>query len=79
MLTTIEGIYRNGHVDLAQKPASVGSEARVLVTFLESNIIDLREIGMSEVQAKDLRARLSTFAADWDSSEMDVYDERYGK
>lgn len=79
MLTTVEGIYRNGHVDLAKKPDGVCSEVRVLVTFLESAGIDLRQVGMNEAQAADLRARLSTFAQDWDSSEMDIYDERYGK
>lgn len=79
MLTTVEGIYRNGHVDLTQKPEGVCSEVRVLVTFLESGVIDLRQIGMNEAQAADLRARLSAFAQDWDSSEMDVYDEHYSK
>jgi len=79
MLTTVEGIYRNGHIDLAQKPDGVCSEVRVLVTFLGSDAIDLRQIGMNEAQAEDLRTRLSAFAQDWDSPEMDIYDERYSK
>ncbi|HZO88652.1 MAG TPA: hypothetical protein VFB38_09970 [Chthonomonadaceae bacterium] len=33
MLTTIEGIYRHGKIELAEMPAGV-EEARVLVTFL---------------------------------------------
>jgi hypothetical protein len=33
MLTTVEGIYKNGSVELAEKPEGV-REARVLVTFL---------------------------------------------
>jgi hypothetical protein len=78
MLTTVEGVYRNGHIDLVQKPDGICAEARVLVTFLGSHVADLRQIGMNEVQAADLRARLGTFAQDWDSPEMDLYDERYG-
>lgn len=35
-------------------------------------------MGMNEAQAADLRARLSAFSQDWDSLEMDIYDERYG-
>ena len=73
-MITVEGIFRNGHVELLQQPAAQG-ESRVLVTFLESKEIDLRERGISEEQAADLRSRLKTFAKDWDRPEMDVYDE----
>ena len=37
--------------------------------------IDLRSRGISETQAGDLRARLKTFAEDWDRPEAAVYDE----
>ncbi|MBI3465871.1 MAG: hypothetical protein HY000_22870 [Planctomycetes bacterium] len=73
-MITVEGIYRNGRVELLQQPAGQG-EARVLVTFLEPREIDLRARGISEEQAADLRSRLRTFADDWDRPEMDVYDE----
>jgi hypothetical protein len=33
MLNTVEGIYRNGKIELAETPAEV-TEARVIVTFL---------------------------------------------
>jgi hypothetical protein len=33
-LLTVEGVYRNGKVELAETPAGVGEAARVLVTFL---------------------------------------------
>lgn len=36
--------------------------------------IDLRERGIDEVQAAEIRARLASFAEDWESPEMDVYD-----
>ena len=36
--------------------------------------IDLRARGIDETQAADIRARLASFAKDWESPEMDVYD-----
>ncbi len=37
--------------------------------------VDLRGRGMDEEQAADLRARLKTFAEDWDRPEAAIYDE----
>ena len=36
--------------------------------------IDLRERGIDEAEAAEMRARLASFAEDWESPEMDVYD-----
>jgi len=74
MLKTIEGIYRDGRVELMEHPRNVGDETRVIVTFLDMGRIDLWERGISEQTALELRARLCTFAEDWDSPEMSVYD-----
>jgi hypothetical protein len=73
MSKSIEGIYRHGKIELAEMPNDIPEEARVIVTFLESGY-DLRERGIDEAQAADLRARLSQFAEDWESPEMDIYD-----
>jgi len=40
-----------------------------------SSVVDLRERGIDEAQAADLRARLKTFAEDWDRPEAAIYDE----
>jgi hypothetical protein len=37
--------------------------------------VDLRARGIDEAQAADLRARLKTFAEDWDRPEAAIYDE----
>ncbi len=37
--------------------------------------VDLRSRGISEAQAADLRARLKTFAEDWERPEASIYDE----
>jgi hypothetical protein len=74
MLTSIQGVYRNGKIELVEQPRNVGDETQVIVTFLESNLVDLRERGIDEAQAADLRARLAMFAEDWNSPEMSIYD-----
>ncbi len=51
----------------------------VMVTFLDdTGGIDLRARGIDLAHAGDLRGRLSAFAEDWESLDMDIYDERYG-
>jgi len=75
MLHSVEGIYRDGKVELLEAPADV-KEARVIVTFLPVNKAkDLRAHGIDESQAAELRWRLQAFAEDWERPEMEVYDE----
>ena len=75
MLTAIQGVYRGGKIILATAPSNVREETPVIVTFLEpAAAIDLRARGIDDAQAADLRARLATFAEDWESPEMSVYD-----
>ena len=74
MLTSIQGVYRKGKVELAETPVHIHDEARVIVTFLEPGPIDLRARGIDEATAAELRAQLAMFAEDWDSPEMSIYD-----
>lgn len=73
MLKSIEGVYRDGRVELLETPDDV-VESRVIVTFLPAGRVDLRERGIDEKQAAELRARLEAFAEDWDSPLMEAYD-----
>lgn len=75
MSTTVEGVYRDGKIELAEQPRGVRDETRVIVTFLEPGQVVLREWGIDEAQAAELRALLAPFAQDWDSPEMDPYDD----
>ena len=75
MLKSVEGVYRNGKIDLAEAPDDVRDETRVIVTFLETQPVDLRARGIDEVQAAELRVQMATFAGDWESPEMDMYDD----
>ena len=70
---TVEGIYRDGKVELLEAPGDVEG-ARVIVTFLPEGAINLSERGMDEAQAASLRKRLSTLAEDWELPEMGAYD-----
>jgi hypothetical protein len=74
MLTSVQGVYRKGKIELEQKPENVSDETRVIVTFLDSSPVNLRKRGISKAQAKALRAQLESFAEDWDSPEMSEYD-----
>jgi hypothetical protein len=75
MLKSVEGVYRDGKVELTE-PIAEPEGSRVIVTWIEpSGSIDLRERGIDAAHAADLRRRLSTFAEDWDRPEMNVYDQ----
>jgi hypothetical protein len=68
-------VYRNGKIELAEAPYHIPDETPVIVTFIEDHSLDLRTHGIDEVHAADLRARLRTFAEEWESQEMDIYDD----
>jgi hypothetical protein len=75
MLKSVEGIYREGKIELLE-PVPEGTTGRVIVTFVSSpeTVIDLAAHNVDRQQAADLRHRLATFAEDWQRPEMDAYD-----
>lgn len=74
MVLSVEGVYRDGKVELSEQPKEIQNETKVLVTFMNQGEVDLSSVGIDQEQAKDLRARLSTFEEEWERPEMDVYD-----
>lgn len=75
MVKSVEGVYRNGKVELVE-PIAEAEGSRVIVTWVNpASSVDLRERGIGESQAADLRRRLAPFAEDWDRPEMSAYDE----
>ena len=72
-MLTIEGTYKNGQIILTETPVEV-NESKVLITFLNTQEINLQERGIDKSQASDLRSKLSPMAEDWNSPEMDIYD-----
>ncbi len=75
MLSTIEGVYRKGKVELSEIPFKFKDETKVLVVFLDARTTHLIDRGIDVSQAADLRDRFATFIDDWDNPEMDVYDD----
>lgn len=75
MLATVEGVFRNGRIELVELPKDLSENTPVIVTFLSKHFIDLQTRKINEKQAAELRASLTTFAEDWESPEMEVYDD----
>ena len=76
MVKAVEGIFRDGKVELLE-PAPTTGDAQVIVTFLIKSApgeVDLLSRGIAPQQAAELRSRLEAFAEDWSRPEMDVYD-----
>ena len=74
MLVSVEGVDRNGRLELTESPNNLPEGACVIVTFVSSNDINLASQGIDREQAKTLCASLATFSDDWNSPEMSVYD-----
>ena len=74
MLTSVEGVYRDGKIELSELPDDVREEMRVIVTFVEPRRVALLERGIDETQAAKLRGNLAAFTEDWESPEMEDYD-----
>jgi hydrogenase maturation factor len=46
MLTSVEGVYRNGRIELIENPSDVPEGTWVIVTFVRPNEIDLESRGI---------------------------------
>ena len=63
MVKSVEGVYRNGKVELME-PIAEAEGSRVIVTWVHPIApVDLGERGIDESQAADLRRRLAPFTA----------------
>ena len=74
MLASVDGVYRNGRVELTESPTDVPEKTWVTVTFVRSNDVDLESQGIDREQAQTLRSNLASFSEDWNSPEMSNYD-----
>jgi hypothetical protein len=46
MLTTVEGVYRDGRIELKSLPSNVAEETKVIVTFVEDTNVELAARGI---------------------------------
>ena len=74
MVTSVEGKYRNGRVELTETPENVPEGATVMVTFVQPSQANLSDHGIDQAQAAKIRGQLASFSEEWDSPEMDFYD-----
>jgi hypothetical protein len=71
------GIYRQGYIKLQEKPCHLADETQVLVTLPDLQNIPLDNQEITPEQAQQLRQSLASFAEDWESPEMSIYDDYF--
>lgn len=74
MLQCIEGICRNGKVELLETPEDV-HEARVIVAFLPADSSQKKKPQLTPAEIAELRWKLSAWEEDWNAPGMEAYDE----
>lgn len=57
MLVSVEGVYRNGRIELTKNPNDIPEGTSVIVTFVKSNEIDLESQGIDKVRSPPCRVR----------------------
>jgi hypothetical protein len=73
MIKTLWATVRQGKIELLDS-GELPEGAKVLVTFLPDDEIDLKSQGIDREEAEALRTSLVTFSDDWNSPEMSIYD-----
>lgn len=72
-MLTVEGIYKNGKIELLETVSEV-KQSKVLVTFLDNNDIDLKTLGIEREEANELREKFASFE-DWNDPALDIYND----
>ena len=74
MIQTVEGIFRNGKVELLEEPANV-IESRVIVTFLPVTMGPDVSPAFTHEEVADLSGKLAAWEEDWNAPGMEAYDD----
>ena len=74
MIQTVEGIFRNGKVELLEEPQNI-DEARVIVTFLPGVSGPAAGAPFTPEEIADLRGKLEAWVEDWNAPGMEAYDD----
>ena len=74
MIQSVEGIFRNGKVELLEEPDNV-HEARVIVTFLPGAMGPKGGTCFTLEEVADLRGKLAAWEEDWNAPGMEAYDD----
>jgi hypothetical protein len=57
-----------------KQPATMPRKPAKQVVLIK-NKLTIRDLGWTRERAREVRAKLATFAVDWDDASMDVYNE----
>ena len=74
MIQSVEGIFKNGKVELLEEPLNIG-EARVVVTFLPDAIAPAGGPLFTREEVAELRGKLAAWEEDWNAPGMEAYDD----
>ena len=74
MLKSIEGVFRNGQVELLEQPPDF-LEARVIVTFLPPGPAAEHPPDFTGQELAELRGKFEAWDEDWNAPGMEAYDE----
>jgi hypothetical protein len=74
MLKSVEGIYRDGKVELLEAPPDVRN-ARVIVTFLPPSQGQSELPQFTAEQLANLRWKFAAWEEDWNVPGMEAYDD----
>src|SRR5262249_54996692 len=74
MIQTVEGVFRNGKIELLEVPPNL-QESRVIVTFLPSAIGPEGGPAFTPEEVADLRGKLAAWDEDWNAPGMEAYDD----
>ena len=74
MIQTLEGVYRDGKIELAGEPQNI-REARVLVTFLPLAEGPIGGPSFTPEEVAELRGKLEAWDEDWHAPGMEAYDD----
>jgi hypothetical protein len=74
MLQSIEGIFRDGKVELLEPPPDL-KEARVIVTFLSAKAGRPQPPTFTAEELAELRGKLAAWEEDWNAPGMEAYDD----
>lgn len=72
-MLTVEGIFKDGRVELLESVSSP-KQSKVLVTFLVGTDVELSSLSIDENDAAELRQKFETFD-DWNDPAMDIYND----
>jgi len=76
MTTVIEAVFENGvFKPLVEADFKENHRYKMIVEEPTTETVDLAASGIDQQHVAELRAKLQTFAEDWESGEMNVYDD----